>query len=581
MKRALLVSTTLLLMLLLEPIAGVAQIQPLPTGGGQPALLATMQANAQASGEWDGSQLKLLPGMITPGQGSLTDASGAVWTLPAMGWWPAGNVARNGQEIPGGWFTAAAGLDQNGQVVFESAKRANFWTYNGSGFTQVPDPFGSSGGGAASAAPVQTSPVASLLAGSQVPTTTLSSGAACTATSATTGMTQGQFTTQNGQIIGPDGQVFVARGLSILDAKLDQAVGDDGNPLLSLFPGINFVRIAVNGGYDPTVGEKAVLLLTGRGIVVVFTNYNGTPGGPQTEITGSDLQQATDWYASLAKKYQNNPHVWFNTLNEPTNNGGSISAEHKAVYDAIRGAGNNNIVMFDLAGGGPSTDGLDLSIYSDMHNVAWDPHYYAWVAGKGNTDPNAHRQALAKEIAAVTAVNSMDGAMPAIVGEWGDATDGANIDPAWQAVAQAVTEYSGGQAAWLYDGWGQSADRLVASNSLTPLGSVVATAISYGPTPTLTPSTNCNMATNGNKQPGAGSGAQGGGSQGVAQFQQSPWNDGSSVAINNVGQSSRPLALGDSSFEEAVATLSKAADGAMAAAAELSRVAAEIAADSK
>jgi hypothetical protein len=329
--------------------------------------------------------------------------------------------------------------------------------------------------------------------------TSLASGAACSSTGGATGKTLGQFITKGGQIIGPDGKVFIARGISILDAMLDQIVGDDGQPLLSKFPGVNFVRVAVNAGYSTTVAEKAVLVLTAKGIIVVFTNYNATPGGSQTEISGSSLTQATDWYSAIGKEYANNPYVWFTTLNEPTNIGGSIAAEQKAVHDAIRGAGNNNIIMFDLSGGGPTTDGLDPSIYSSMHNVAWDAHYYAWVVGKGNSDVNAHRQALAREVAAAQGIQSADGAMPVIIGEWGDSTNGSSIDGGWRAVAQAVTEYSGGNAAWIWDWPGSGGDRLVQGGGLTPLGEVVAASIA-GPAPTAALLMDCNIRTVGAHQ---------------------------------------------------------------------------------
>lgn len=319
----------------------------------------------------------------------------------------------------------------------------------------------------------------------------MSNGGVCTAIDLKGGgKTLGQFSTSGGKIYGLDGKEFFARGVSVLDATLDKFVGSNGQPLLTMFPGTNFVRIAVNAGYNPDVGDKAVLALTHLGIVVVFTNYNQLPLGSQTEISGADLKQATDWYAALATKYSDNPLVWFTSLNEPTNTGGSIAEEQKAVYEAIRGTGNNNIVMFDLPGGGPSTNGLDTSIYGSMHNVVWDDHFYGWM-GKGSTDPAVYQQAMDKEIADSQAIHSADGPMPVIVGEWGDSTNGNDIDPGWEAVAAVVTKYP--NAAWVMDWPGSGADRLVASNSLTPLGQKVAEGMAASPSPTPSTLNDCAM----------------------------------------------------------------------------------------
>lgn len=129
-------------------LAEAQSIQPLPTGTDSPTLAAVMQNNAQNSGEYHGGTITLPAGVLTPGTGgSLTDAQGNVWTLPAMDSWPAGNVALNGQLVPGGDYTAAIGLT-NGTAYFEDAKGGTWWTWNGSGLTQLgTDPFG---GGASS-----------------------------------------------------------------------------------------------------------------------------------------------------------------------------------------------------------------------------------------------------------------------------------------------------------------------------------------------------------------------------------------------------------------------------------------------
>jgi len=50
----------------------------------------------------------------------------------------------------------------------------------------------------------------------------------------------GQFYVSNGQIIGPNGQPFVARGINVLEGNPPSAA-----TLQADFPGINFVRLAI------------------------------------------------------------------------------------------------------------------------------------------------------------------------------------------------------------------------------------------------------------------------------------------------------------------------------------------------
>src|SRR4051812_38989793 len=197
----------------------------------------------------------------------------------------------------------------------------------------------------------------------------------------TTSPSTGQFSVKNGQILDPNSNHFVPSGVDILDSTLGQVVSNAaGGPLLATFPGTNMVRIAMESGYgtlnDPTF-TNAIKWLTDKGIVVEIGNYNVT----QTEITGQNLTDATNWYAEMAATYKTNPYVWFSSENEPLNGGGgTIGAEQQAVYNAIRATGNNNMISFDLAGGS-GTSGMDPAIYASMHNVSWDVHYYNWLSG--------------------------------------------------------------------------------------------------------------------------------------------------------------------------------------------------------
>ena len=247
------------------------------------------------------------------------------------------------------------------------------------------------------------------------------------------------FSVSGGQIIGPNDRPFKAQGVDILDATVSSVVGDpSGGALLKSFPDTNFVRLMLWSGYQ--LGQSAINAidwLTARGIVVEICNYNGWPTVP----TGSQLTQEVNFFSQIATTYKNNPYVWFNTENEPQDTSiglpaGSITAEQVAVYNAIRATGNTNMVGFDLTGG-YSTNGLNPPAYASMTNVFWDQHYYDWMSNY-SSDVGANQNSLASEIASDQSIHSADGIMPVIVGEFGNATDGANTDPGATQAVQAV-----------------------------------------------------------------------------------------------------------------------------------------------
>jgi len=104
------------------------------------------------------------------------------------------------------------------------------------------------------------------------------------------------FTTSNGTIYDPNGNVFVARGIDVMcgnDPSVAQPQSD--------FPGINFVRLAVYNYDSPQSLASYVNSLTQAGIVVELENHNngaGNAGGAQgTIFTGQALTQEQNWYS--------------------------------------------------------------------------------------------------------------------------------------------------------------------------------------------------------------------------------------------------------------------------------------------
>ncbi len=290
----------------------------------------------------------------------------------------------------------------------------------------------------------------------------------------------GNFRTANGTIFDPTGNVWVGKGINIYDVLLSSvSTSADVTPLLSAFPGLKIVRIPCYSYEDPSYFQTFIQQLTAKGIVVELENHIGPEGqaGGGGVYTGAGLAAEANWYARLAAAYADNPYVWFGTLNEPSGPWSDIEAEHVAIYNAIRAAGSKNVVML-MQLGGFSSDGLNPASYAGMTNVAWDTHFYPWVAGKV-ADVGANAAALARQVANAQSIRSADGVVPVVIGEYGNSTLGPTIDNGGAECVQAVGESGRPSMAWTW-GPGESygSDSLTdASGNLTPFGAQVASFI--------------------------------------------------------------------------------------------------------
>lgn len=291
----------------------------------------------------------------------------------------------------------------------------------------------------------------------------------------------GLFHVSNGQIIAPNGNAFIARGINIYASNLAGAVDPSGNPLVSTFPGLNMIRLNVftsdlRGSGSLSALRPAVDTLTAKGVVVEIEIHDY----PRV-LSGSALSTVTKWFGTLASAFNGNPYVWFGTQNEPDEHDPQgVMNEIQQIYQAVRNAGNNTIVMMD-AGGAYTTKGLNASAFSSMTNVVWDTHYYNWISHYA-TGLAANQKALAKQIGKMQAIRSADETIPVIIGEFGDSTDGDRIDPGWRQAVQAVLGSGYGYLAWQWNPGGK-ADRLLnppyrgGQNELTPYGSMIANDI--------------------------------------------------------------------------------------------------------
>ena len=187
--------------------------------------------------------------------------------------------------------------------------------------------------------------------------------------------------------------------------------------------------------YNDPAFVNAVNWLTAKGIVVEIGNYNTTG----SVATGQGLTDELNWYTALASKYQNNPYVWFSTDNEPTDGNtfqGATMQEQTAVYNAIRATGSTAMIGLEDYQGN-----FQGNTYGSMTNVHWDFHYYNWVTGY-SADLAANQNWITQRAAIIQSMHSADGVIPAMVGEFGNATDGNNIDAGGTQAVQAVLNVS-------------------------------------------------------------------------------------------------------------------------------------------
>ena len=416
-------------------IAGTQPGQQPPTGGtptgntgGAPAG-NTGGSNSPAPNPSNGTSP--LGTSATPGSGGIVDNVHDVWTISS-----GGAVLKNGQTVD--TASDATIIVWYNHMVYKR-DTSNNWTI-WLGFVWYPvdaDPRPGAVVGASGA-------TGNTVGGTVIPPT-------------------GQFVVKNGKIYDPQGKEFSARGLNVGDTSIAQ-------PVMNLFPGINFIRFAI-GEYQPaSYFQNFVDQLTAQKIVVEIEHH---PWPLERSASGQALNDEANWYASLASAFKNNPYVWFGTMNEPQNDYGAdeanITAEQLATYNAIRGAGAGNIMMMEAGtgGGNPGAvgagSGLTESSYTSMKNVVWDLHFYGWT-NNYNPDQNSMNSVWLGSAgshsgtAGAQTITSADGIIPVINGEFGPSTTGGGMDANANQVIQAVTVFGPANGGSGYAGWHWNAD---------------------------------------------------------------------------------------------------------------------------
>jgi hypothetical protein len=304
------------------------------------------------------------------------------------------------------------------------------------------------------------------------------------------GSVRNNFTVANGQIFKPNGERWQGQGFCVRSDTLAQTVTNAAcQPLTTLAPLTSFVVIAsqVQVGYtvDAFIAQvdQAIQWLTGLGIVACIVNYENTwaeTGG----ATGDVLVAEAAWFTALAQRYASNPYVWFITgPNEGTNvtDTFSVSIEQNTIYNAIRAAGNSSLVGFDPIGFPPSTNAAlmpdSAGHYSNMTGIFWGVHTYGWEPAAytpplSEASPTDCNFVISDTAAQMNYVQSLDGVIPVLCTEFGNATGGQDtaIDGA-QMIEQITTfgvTVNQAYAAWIWFWPGSGSINAIADNCVFP-----------------------------------------------------------------------------------------------------------------
>jgi hypothetical protein len=283
----------------------------------------------------------------------------------------------------------------------------------------------------------------------------------------------GGYEVLNGQIIGPNGQPYDAKGVAVYASQAPA----EAATIFQAMPDANFIRLTASASSDtPQDVQTDIQALdsayqaanpgsTNLPVIEVEDVYSpGTDGTTNNTLSGSALTQEESWYSQIAANNVNSPNVWFATANEPNDpsNEQDVVDQEVGIYNAVRSTGNNSMVMLEAQGGGSfgAQEG-DVGAYNSMTNVAWDDHYYNWASGY-STSESANYSALQNEVAGSAGITESDGnggqqAIPTIIGEYGNSTNGQTQDAGATASIDAVQTANNnglvqGAVAWTWNG---------------------------------------------------------------------------------------------------------------------------------
>ncbi|MDM9383863.1 cellulase family glycosylhydrolase [Chlorogloeopsis sp. ULAP01] len=279
-------------------------------------------------------------------------------------------------------------------------------------------------------------------------------------------LAQGRFKVVGNKILDPSNNEFVAKGVNINgpNAVWPHDMSRDVDKIGNSCWNFNLVRVnswLFSAGVRQYTSnndiDKIVRTFTSRKIVVMFEAHDRTGGFYE----GSDLTKLVDWYRTLAKKYRNNPYVWFDVMNEPGTHKYDATARnkwlavHQAVIKAIRDdAQADNLIIVEGTAWGqdagnwnsssvPTGNSAILSDYASIlnfggksyKNIVFSIHVYdQWTFGDAR---------FADYVDRVLALN-----IPLLVGEFGVKNGNMDVTPAMYSMYNVVKPRKVGRVVW-------------------------------------------------------------------------------------------------------------------------------------
>lgn len=273
-----------------------------------------------------------------------------------------------------------------------------------------------------------------------------------------TSLPTGKFYVVGKQIVDPDGNIFLPMGANV---AVRQSPNLEKGFVFNYFGTANgqsekvkawgWNTIRVNAACDLTSNpslaqtyaglDELIKEYTSKKIVVLIDCHQGGVTVTDVDFINANVQKVVSFFDALAKNYNNNPYVWFNTANEPsaTNNVAQWTALQNSLYARIRQYAPNNIFVADLPAGGNAiqdltTGNVHQNLGSGKCNLVYGWHSYGYI---DSYDTNVATNE-AKHKATIDALVAKN--IPVIIGEFGDPLkqDGTPLhlgDPSPGAVA--------------------------------------------------------------------------------------------------------------------------------------------------
>lgn len=215
--------------------------------------------------------------------------------------------------------------------------------------------------------------------------------------------------------------------------------------LFAKFPKANMCRLVMDRNTTTANVSAIVNELTGRKMVVFIDYHDAVYSG------------TIAWYQTMVSFFKSNPLCFMETPNEP---GGNVASDQINIINAIRTAGWTNPIGLEIVAGWKFDNvGPVMAQCPQNNQIFLCPHNYGnwWV---GNMENQANATGLYS-----------------VVDEFGNSTDGSNIDSngaaCVQSIIQSQQQHRNGATVWSATNNFHPADNLFldpAGNTLSEMG---------------------------------------------------------------------------------------------------------------